>query len=201
MQHGLCNISAALKDKGHDVSLIDLRQLFGWHELAPLVKRLNPDIMGITMMSMDFEPALESAKIIKETNKNIKIVVGGIHPTLMESELISNENIDCIFKGEGEITLPEVLEDLAKGGLRSKVITGKKPDLDKIPFIDRFLFKTLEAPLFPFLRMPFITSIAGRGCIYNCNFCQPAERKLFGSKVRRISPDRFIDELRITSRR
>ena len=111
MQHGLCHISSALKKEGHEVSLIDLRQLFGWEELPGLVRKINPDIVGITMMSVDFDVAVKSAKIIKNTNSNIKVIVGGIHPTIMESELIDNPHIDYIFKGEAEITLPKALND------------------------------------------------------------------------------------------
>ena len=146
IQHGLCHISSALKKKGHEVSLIDLRGLFGWEELPVLLRKINPHIVGITMMSMDFDAALESARIIKKTNGGIKTIVGGIHPSLMESELIGNPHIDYIFKGEAEITLPKVLDDLIEGNMGSKVITGDKPNLDEIPFVDRFLFKTLESP-------------------------------------------------------
>jgi len=200
MQHGLCHISSALKEKGHTVSLIDLRQLFGWHELKPLIKRLNPQVVGITMMSADFNAALQSARIVKETNNGIKVIAGGIHPTLMETELKNNDNIDSIFKGEAETTFPLILDDLISGKLDSKVITGTKPDLNEIPFVDRYLFNTLESPWTSFLKMPFITSIAGRGCTYNCNFCQPAERILFGNTVRRVSPARFVEELEITKK-
>lgn len=197
MQHGLCHISSALKEKGHEVSLIDLRQLFGWHELPLVLRKIKPEIVGISIMSMDLEAAVESARIIKETDRNIKVVVGGIHPSIMESEFIDIKDIDYIFKGEAEITFPQILEDIKNGSIKSKVIIGEKPDLDKIPFEDRYLFKTLESPWAFFLRMPFITTVAGRGCMYNCNFCQPAERKLFGNRVRRISPERLIDKLTV----
>jgi len=43
---------------------------------------------------------------------------------------------------------------------------------------------------------PFVTVIAGRGCLYNCSFCQPAERAIFGKKVRRRSVDNVMAELR-----
>ncbi|MBI4974917.1 MAG: B12-binding domain-containing radical SAM protein [Candidatus Omnitrophica bacterium] len=198
MHHGLCYISAVLKKEGHSVSLIDLRQLFGWHELPGIIKSIKPEVVGITIMSLDFDAAVRSAKIIKETDKNIKVVAGGVHPSLMESELADNPDIDYIFKGEAEITFPKVLEDMAGGRLPTKVITGERPDLDTIPFVDRFLFKTIEAPVVPYLKMPFITATAGRGCMYNCNFCQPAERSIFGSKVRRLSVERFMEELTLT---
>ena len=200
MHHGLCSISASLKSKGHKVSLIDLRQLSGWDKLPGLITSLMPEVVGITMMSLDFDYALESARIIKKTNPMIKIIVGGAHPTIMESELINNSDIDYIFKGEAEVTLPEILDEVRKGSLKTKVIQGEAPDLEKIAFIDRHLFKTLEAPLVPFLKMPFITAIAGRGCTYNCSFCQPAEKIMFGPKVRRVSVERFIDELLIAKR-
>lgn len=198
IHHGLCYISSSLKKKGHQVALIDLRKLTGWEKLPGAVRNIMPDIVGITMMSLDFDAAIKSAAIIKQVNNNIKVIVGGAHPTLMESELIDNQNIDYIFKGEAETTLPAILESLIKGNIKSKVLSGEKPNLNEIPFPDRSLFEILEAPIVPFLKMPFITAIAGRGCTYNCSFCQPAEKVLFGNSVRRISVGRFIEELEIT---
>lgn len=197
IQHGLCYISSVLKKEGHDVSLIDLRQLNGWEELSHIVKDIMPDIVGITMLSLEFNVALKSAEIIKKVNNSIKVIVGGPHPTLAESELIDNPSIDYIFKGEAEVTLPKILENMVNGDVKEKVITGEIPDLDKIPFPDRSLFRVLEVPIVPFLKMPFVTAIAGRGCRYNCSFCQPAERLIHSSKIRRVSVEKFIEELEI----
>ena len=88
IHHGLANISAALKNKGHAVSLIDLRQMTGWEELPPAIKAISPDIVGITMMSLDFDAAVKAAEIAKDIAPGTKVVVGGAHPSLMESELI-----------------------------------------------------------------------------------------------------------------
>lgn len=197
IHHGLCYISSALKEKGHEVSLIDLRQLSGWDELPNAVRVISPNVVGITVMSLDFDAAVKSAEIIKQIDSSIKIVVGGAHATLMEHELIDKPAIDYVFKGEAEITFPKIIEDIAQGVINEKVITGEIPDLDKIPFMDRSLYKVLQVPMVPYLKMPFISTMAGRGCTYNCNFCQPAERKMFGKKVRRISPERLIEELEI----
>ena len=201
IHHGLGYISAALKKEGHEVFLIDLRQLTGWDELESSIRLLAPDVAGITMMSLDFDAAIRSAEIIKEVNPSIKVVVGGAHPTLMEEELINIKCIDHIFKGEAEIKFPKILKDLVRGDIEDKIIHGEAPDLDKISFIDRSLFSILEAPIVPFLKMPHITAIAGRGCTYNCSFCQPAERKMFGQKVRRMSAGRFMEELEVTASR
>lgn len=195
IHHGFASISSVLKKEGHEVSLIDLRQIAGFKELPSVIRRVKPDIVGISIMSLDFDAAIKSARIIKETDSKIKIVAGGIHPTIMEHELVGNKDIDYIFKGEAEVTLPRILHEMLGGTIKTKIIQGEVPDLNKLPFVDRELFRILEAPLVPFFKMPFITTIAGRGCLYNCNFCQPAERKLFGPSVRRVSVSRFMDEL------
>src|SRR3989338_1959117 len=201
IHHGLCYISSSLKKEGFAVSLIDLRQLFGWGELPDIIKKVDPDVVGITIMSLDFDAAAAAAKIVKETDKSIKVIAGGIHATVMGSQLMNNTNIDYVFKGEAEITLPKALGGIQTGEIKEKIIIGAQPDLDTIPFVDRTLFSILEAPVSPFLKMPFITATAGRGCRYNCNFCQPAERTLFGPKVRRMSVERFMEELTLTKNR
>jgi len=197
IHHGLCHISSVLKKSGHDALLIDLRQLFGWEELQRMVRDMAPDIVGITLMSLDFDAAVKAAEMIKKVKNSIKVIMGGAHPTLMESELIDNKNVDYIFKGEAEVTLPRILSEILNGNVTHKVIKGEIPDLEKIPHEDRRLFKILEAPIVPFLKMPFITAIAGRGCTYNCSFCQPAERIMFGPRLRRMSVEKFIDGLGI----
>jgi radical SAM superfamily enzyme YgiQ (UPF0313 family) len=80
------------------------------------------------------------------------------------------------------------------------------PDLDAIPVADRDLFldewrkwgydlDSPEVPFVPELPPPFVTIIAGRGCLYNCAFCKPGEDYLFGKRTRRRSVDSVIAEL------
>jgi anaerobic magnesium-protoporphyrin IX monomethyl ester cyclase len=86
------------------------------------------------------------------------------------------------------------------------VLRGETPDLDQIPFADRELFLdewrrwgyAIDSPEVPFvedLPPPFLTIIAGRGCIYNCSFCKPGEDLIFGRGVRRRSVENVIAEL------
>ncbi|MBU4258223.1 MAG: B12-binding domain-containing radical SAM protein [Proteobacteria bacterium] len=197
ISHGLCSISAYAKNKGYDINLIDLRQLRGWHHFRWMVNKEKPDIIGLSMMSVDYNPVMKCVEIIKEVNDKITVVVGGPHPTLMTDEVTQNEKIDYIILGEGEISFTELLRDIENGIKSKRIIRGIKPDLDRIPFVDRELFSGFEYPIASFLPPPFVTVIAGRGCIYNCRFCQPAERIIFGRKVRRRSVDNVIEELKI----
>jgi len=209
ISHGLAHLSSAAKAQGFEIDLIDLRTLDGWeHYRAELAAR-RPDAIGVTMMSVDFNPAMQCIDIAKQVNPKLVTILGGPHPTLALDEVLKNPNVDYVITHEGEITFPKLLRALADGRPPSeRVLVGEMPDLDALPFPDRDLFLnewrkfgyTSDSPEDPFveeLPPPFVTIIAGRGCPYNCSFCQPAERRIFGRAVRRRSPANIIAELEI----
>ena len=197
INHGLSSLGACAKKAGHTVRLIDLRELSGWDEVRDEIDKFKPRVVGITAMSVDFDYALRVAEIVRaSTNPGIKTVVGGPHPSIMPGEAAADPSIDHVVVGEGEISFIKLLEDIENGRLPEKIIAGEHPNLDSLPFVDRELFRFRESPIDTFLEPPFVTLIAGRGCRYNCSFCQPAERKIFGNRVRRRSVANIIDELK-----
>ncbi len=208
VSHGLAHISAAAKAQGFEIDLIDLRALKGWDDFRAEIRRRRPDVIGFTMMSVDYDPVMQSVDIVKEELPQSIVVVGGPHPTLALDEVAQNPKIDYIVTHEGEVTFPKLLRAIQEGNRPSdRILVGEMPDLDALPFPDRELFLnewrkygyTLDSPEVPFveeLPPPFLTIIAGRGCKYNCNFCQPAERRIFGRKVRRRSVPNIIAELK-----
>lgn len=195
MNHGLCSLSATLKKSGHTVSLIDLRTLTGWEHFESSVKDHAADVYGISVMSVDMAAASRCASIIKKVSR-APVVFGGPHPSIAPEETLRDSNVDYVVCGEGEISLIELIRDIAEGRPAARLIEGKRPDLEGLPFVDRELFSAREEPFVPFLKAPFVTIIAGRGCIYNCSYCQPAERKIFGPRVRRRSVANVIAELK-----
>ena len=199
VSHGLALLSACAKAEGHTVSLLDLRRLKSWQHFGREIGEAKPDLVGIYMSSVDYNPALKAVDLTKELLPHVRVVVGGPHPSLAVEELRDNPNIDHLFLGEGEISFPRFMEGISRGENGTPhVIEGEKPDLDVIPFMDRTLFGPYEISPFPeHLPEPFMSTIAGRGCFFNCKFCQPAEEKIFGKKVRRRSVENVIDELRI----
>ena len=197
MNHGLAILSSALKNSGHQVNLIDLRRLTGWNHYRRIVKEAAAEVVGVTMMSVDFNPSIRAAQIIKEVKPETRVFVGGPHPSLCPEELENQWCIDYIVKGEGEKTFVKLIGDIVAGRSIPKVIQGHSlENLDESPWADRNLFNSPEEPFVPFLKPPFVTLIAGRGCKYNCNYCQPAERIMFGHKVRRRSVENVVDELK-----
>lgn len=197
VSHGLCLLSAAAKSRGHEVSLMDLRRLSGWKECGDRIEAAAPQVVGITMMSVDYNPGMRVAELVRERAPGARIVVGGAHPSICPGEFAEDGRVDHVFAGEGEVTFPEILGRFERGEEVPRNVRGEIPELDRIPFADRALFGGTEHPLpvdgFP---PPFLTIIAGRGCIYKCSFCQPAEQMIFGKRVRRRSVANVLEELR-----
>jgi anaerobic magnesium-protoporphyrin IX monomethyl ester cyclase len=209
ISHGLASLSAAAKAQGFGVNLIDLRALSGWDHFREMLAKRDPDVVGVTMMSVDYNPARQAVAIAKEINPQIVTVIGGPHVTISLEDSLRIPHVDYLVTGEGEVTFPRLLQ-LIEGGdpPPHRVLRGATPDLDTIPFADRDLFLDewrkwgydLDSPEVPFVEElpgPFATVIAGRGCIYNCAFCKPGEDYLFGKRTRRRSVDNVIAELRI----
>lgn len=209
ISHGLASISAAAKAKGFDVNLIDLRALKGWDHFREVLAERDPDVVGLTMMSVDYNPVRRSCEIIKKVSPHTTIIVGGPHVTIALGDSLRIPNVDYLVTHEAEITFPHLLEQIAAGNPPTeRVVRGEPPDLNLIPFADRDLFLDewrkfgydLESPEVPFveeLPPPFVTVIAGRGCVYNCAFCKPGEDYLFGKHSRRRSVENVIEELEL----
>ena len=207
ISHGLAHLSAASKAHGFSTDLIDLRALSGWDEFREVLAKRDPDVVGITMMSVDYNPATRAIAIAKEVKPELTTVIGGPHVTIALEDALQIPHVDYLVTREGEKTFPSLLELIETGNPPSRrVLRGDPPDLDAIPFADRDLFlhewkkwgydlESPEVPFVPELPAPFATVIAGRGCLYNCAFCKPGEDYLFGKRTRRRSVDNVIAEL------
>lgn len=154
------------------------------------------------MMSCDFNNAMKAANIIKEVNKNSIVVAGGIHPTVATHEVAANKNVDYIVVGEGEISFANLLDNIQNNNKSERIIFSIRPNLNGLPFEGRELFDykitTKFVSNFPgVFKPPSVTMIASRGCPYNCAFCAPHAKIMFGDKVRYRSVDNVIEELKI----
>lgn len=193
---GLCYLSASCRQAGFgNLTLLDLRAMKNWKDFEDSVAALRPDVAGMTMMTSDFNNALECARIIKKASPATKVVVGGYHPLIMTEEVSVEKNIDHIVIGEGERGFPELLKSISEKKELPRVFKAGNVDVEGLPFMDRELFNCLETPYDFSLPVPFVTLLAGRGCPYNCRFCAPASKLMHGHTSRRRSVENVIREL------
>ena len=196
--HGIASIGASTKAAGHDVSLIDLRQIGGAEGLTEKLRGCEADVFGMSVSPVDAQHAPAIAKIVRHFHPDSKIIVGGIHPTLFP-ERYDTPEIDTVVMGEGEVTFPDLVCLHELGEPLPKAIRGEKPDLNAIPWVDRELFdyqRELDCFFAPGQELPSVTMLAGRGCPFKCSYCQPAENAVFGHPYRMRSPENVVAELR-----
>lgn len=139
-----------------------------------------PEIVGISSVTQNFEIAKKLIKNIKRISKNTKIILGGIHISLMPNSVI--DEVDYVVLGEGEQTFLELLNYIYKKNKKINTIKGilyKKnnkfistkyrdliSDLDSIPFPKRD---------FKFIKNQTAHLFTSRGCPYNCPFCSSSK--------------------------
>lgn len=194
LAHGIASIGASLIHAGHEVELIDLRHLSGWSEAFESIRQKPADVYGLSVSPVDSQFAAPIASAVKHFHPAARVVVGGIHPTIFP-ERYSDPSIDCVVTGEGEWAML----DLFSLAMWPKVLRGRKPDLDRLPWVERDLFdyqRELDCVFAPDQQTPSVTMLAGRGCPYLCNFCQPAENAVFGKPYRIRKPEGVVAELR-----
>jgi len=204
IDHGLASLSASAKASGHTTDLIDLRTLKDWEQFRQIVREKPTDTWALTSWSLHYPDAVRCIRIIKEERDDATVIFGGVHATIHTREVASNQLIDHIITQEGEISFVKLLDHLENGDPTERIIAGASPVLDDLPWVDRDLFDMegeLQTPMVQSLPTPFVTTNAGRGCPFRCNFCQPAERAVFGNRTKMRSQKNVIQELQYLKER
>ena len=105
---GLMYVAAVLENIGHKPIISDLTGGIDWEKE---VSKLDADLFGITCVTPNFKIVQRIAELL---SPNIPIVIGGPHPTFLPEDTLSNIRCNGIVKGEAEVVMKELLEDLEK---------------------------------------------------------------------------------------
>lgn len=208
---GIAYIAAVLKKNNYPVKIIDSPvENLTLSQLIERIKKYAPDVIGLTVNSINYKKLLKFGGIIKKINKNIKIAVGGPHISADPAGSIKNSSFDFGIYGEGDYTFLELIKALEKNKPLSSVkgivykknskvmINPPRPpiqNLDEIPFPARDLLpplKEYKMSIFYYKKYPVTTQISSRGCPYNCIFC---DNNVFGHTFRAHSPEYVVDEM------
>lgn len=126
MPVGLLSIADVLSRKGYKVEIIHLgiEKLYNPDfSLEKYLKCKNPDVAGITLhwhhQSYD---AIQIAKKVKETLPYSFLVLGGFTASFFAEEIMESfDFVDGIIKGEGEISMTELLSEIGNRRNLSRV--------------------------------------------------------------------------------
>ena len=208
---GLAYLAAVLEERGFKVWVVDAHPFGqGGLSLLPLmVKRIKPDVVGITSTTSSISLAYEAADVVKRVSPGSTVVMGGPHVTFLDREALKEcEALDVVVRGEGEETLIEVVERLEDGRSLKGVlgVTYRGPYGRAVREPDRPLIEDLDSLPFPSyrhlpldlyrsfgLKPPSLPVVTSRGCPFKCSFC--VAWRLYKGKWRKRSPSNVVDEL------
>lgn len=226
---GIAYLAAYLLSKGEEVEVIDAlseginnikkgknktKVGLSDREIEKRIRHFQPDVVGITSMFTAFaHDAHNLAALVKRINPKIKVILGGAHACISPELSIKDKNIDIVVKGEGEVTLWEIIRALKekkdyhylKGTVtkRGKSIIVNDPreyikDLDILPFpayhllpLERYFEAAKDSPYLMYSQMSGI--ISSRGCPGDCSYC--SIHSVWGHSWRGRSPKNVVDEM------
>lgn len=178
-----------------------------WEEIIQYVTHIEPTVVGITAKSQNYRSACNTARIIKKTNPNITVIIGGPHPTLIGAETLEEIAFDIAVFGEGEHTFLELINKLKNNDSLDEVrgisfrqsgkiiTTGQRSlasNLDNIPNPYLYVKETLkDFNLYPL--KAFRSIFATRGCPFSCTFC--GAYTIWSRKVRFRSTENIVNEI------
>ena len=202
-------VLAAVLEKKYSVNVISLdvekKKLNSddWLTIAirEISKKTKYGIM-ISFVSTELTQLYNFTELIKKEKKELKIIVGGVHATYNDFQLMQNFNIDYIIRGEGELTTLELCDAIVtnKDVKNIQGITyrhnGKIIRNADRNFID---LKDTPIPAYHYIKdyinEVVISTMFSRGCPYKCDYC--TESAFWSSKVRYKDITKFVDELDI----
>ncbi len=197
---GVMMIAAVARERHPDVHVLDMK-VEGWtpqQALARLVE-LQPKVVGLSAMTYEAGCMHELAKLIKAELGAI-VVAGGPHPSVAAEDVLKDEAVDFVVRGEGEMTFAELLDGVAAGrtdfsacmGLswRRDGVVVHNPDrpppseLDQLPFpawdlIDHAKYHTVPRGGVIYAHKEFATMFSSRACPWRCTYCHNSYGKTF----------------------
>ncbi len=180
---GLELIAAAARRAGHDVRLIDL-QADTLKYFDKQLRQWQPDVVALAGNYLANVPEIiDLAKRTKETCPNAFVFAGGHSVSFIANDMLDHAEgaLDCILKGEGEVSIIRLLEAVAEGGYDLATIpgavfaggAGPAPQFvgnldDILPARDllRNRRKYFLGRMDPCASIEF-----SRGCPWDCSFC------------------------------
>lgn len=197
-----------------EVSVLDCQaERRNWSDIEKYIESTAPHIVASSGFTCNAYVCARTAEIAKTVDSNIYTVVGGSHFSFTADESLSVfPEIDFIIRGEGEITLVELIKTLNKGLLPDRVQGISYRHNNKIVHTpSRPLIEHLDSLPFPAyhlvednLKYYHFTMMAGkntrylilegaRGCEHQCSFC--TQWRHWGGLWRTKSAKRIADEI------
>jgi anaerobic magnesium-protoporphyrin IX monomethyl ester cyclase len=213
---GLLALAAYLERELSDIEIevLDCQaERKSWKDVEKFIESFSPSIVASSGSTCNAYVCSRLAEIAKTVNNEIVTILGGQHFSFTAEESLNDfPEIDYIVKGEGEITLVELIKTLRKGGNLAKVkglsfrhngniVHAHRRELiqnlDTLPYpayhlieknIARYHFSMMAGK-----NTSYMILEGSRGCDHKCTFC--TQWKHWNGIWRKKSAKRIADEM------
>ncbi len=211
MPIGACVVAESAERAGHSVALVDL--MFAADPIRAIeaaLRRTDYDMIGLSVRNIDNNDMHGTVFYIDDLaplidtirrHTDAPIVLGGASLTVMPEDILRSVGADCAVVGDGEVTLPLLLERMARhepwedlpgiaflqgGAFRANPSPSASSNVCAAPAYHRWL--DLRAYRLQLSTAPVQTKI---GCRFQCVYC--TYRKIEGSSYRFSDPKSVAD--------
>jgi radical SAM superfamily enzyme YgiQ (UPF0313 family) len=158
----------------------------------PLIE--DSEVFGISITTPLYSSAKKVIDVIKEKYPNRKIVIGGMHPSLLPKDAREELKPNYTVIGDGEKALLNIMNGEEKEGVIDATSKEYLIPLTSLPIPNRNNLKydwVCTTDLHGATDVRSTTVITSRGCPFSCSYCCQFE----GKKVRYRSPEQVYEEL------
>lgn len=206
---GLATIAAGALERGHRVEILDLSwRPYDFEAVRRRIRGFRPDVVGVTATTPLMNQARDISVLARDVSADIRLVVGGPHPSALPRETLLESRFDAVVVGEGDHTLAELCDGgpladvpgvVYRDGEALHATAARAPieDLDTLPMpawhlYDHALYRERTSRLYA-RRVPFVTAEFSRGCVFECDYC--ASKNTMARGYRKKSPARCAAEV------
>jgi|GEM_PF-1094247 len=203
---GILYLAAVLEQKGHQVKIFDNALLEQSNNAsADSILEYKPAVVGFSTTFKNLCNGRETAKLIKKSNHNIKVIFGGPEVIHYSADLVAHPFIDMVVLGEADHAFPDLVDGKFKnldsvpglvykgpnGKVRTNPVGPPILDLDALPYPALHLVD-VNAYIRKWPQFTPFTILTSRGCPYRCSFCsRPPQNR----KYRARDPIKVVGEI------
>ncbi len=168
------------------IEVLDMNIILKLSSLEQKIKKIKPDVVGLTTTIDNYNEASKIAIFIKKKFSEIKTLLGGPHISLLgRTGFLFPKEFDIIVQGEGESHLKNI----------QTLVHSKLNEQHLLPYLRYSKFEcqsdiNWKSVYDPNHHAPFFNIETSRGCAFSCPFC--AHPILAGNVIRKKNRETLI---------